>query len=163
MNDRSTMAAFLMETGIEGDLAFDTASNEAERKYAAMPERIYIILSKVITYAGARGGHQLKSGYNVEEVQKHLLKLRKVYNLRPDFTLPELLLPLKRAKHARKSSSTTAERKDDVTDLAAKAQEDPLSSLPLAEPSDSEQESGSSFTIYSGEEESREFLNSQGK
>ncbi|XP_070199459.1 type I iodothyronine deiodinase-like isoform X2 [Littorina saxatilis] len=73
MHDRKTVATFLVEAGVAGDLVYDTPSNDAMQKYATFPERIYVIYKNVITYVGERGGDH--GGYKVEEVRRYLWQL----------------------------------------------------------------------------------------
>ena len=73
LHDRKTVASFLVDAGIAGDLVYDTPSNDAERQYAAMPERLYVIYKKIVVYDSGRGGDH--GGYRVEELRGFLWKL----------------------------------------------------------------------------------------
>jgi len=73
LHDRKVVASFLVDAGIAGDLVYDTPSNEAERQYAAMPERIYVIYKRVIVFDSRRGGAH--GGYRVQRLHVYLWKL----------------------------------------------------------------------------------------
>ena len=73
LHDRKVVASFLVDAGIAGDLVYDTPSNEAERQYAAMPERIYVIYKRLIVFDSRRGGAH--GGYKVQRLHVYLWKL----------------------------------------------------------------------------------------
>ena len=73
LHDRKVVASFLVDAGIAGDLVYDTPSNDAERQYAAMPERIYVIYKRFIVYDSRRGGAH--GGYKVQRLYVYLWKL----------------------------------------------------------------------------------------
>ena len=73
LHDRKVVASFLVDAGIAGDLVYDTPSNEAERQYAAMPERIYVIYKRLIVFDSRRGGAH--GGYKVQRLYVYLWKL----------------------------------------------------------------------------------------
>ena len=47
-------AANLKRPGVNGALAVDTFSNEAERTYAALPERLFLIEDGVVSFASGK-------------------------------------------------------------------------------------------------------------
>uniref|UniRef100_A0A7S4NQC0 Iodothyronine deiodinase n=1 Tax=Paramoeba aestuarina TaxID=180227 RepID=A0A7S4NQC0_9EUKA len=51
-------------TGIKGDVVVDLMTNEVEKKFAAWPERLYVLLNGVIIYKGGKG----PEGYVLSEL-----------------------------------------------------------------------------------------------
>ena len=71
--DRIDAAKLLQHEGLPCPLVVDSMTDEAQKSYGALPERLFIILNGTVLYAGAR--HPL--GYNVEELNEKLKALTK--------------------------------------------------------------------------------------
>ena len=70
IDDRLTAARILSESrdSIPGAIAVDTLTDDANRAYGGLYERLYVVLDGRVVYAGGRGPH----GYRVDEVQHWL-------------------------------------------------------------------------------------------
>ena len=55
LKDRMDAAHVLRSEGLEGELFIDSMLNEAITKYAALPERLYVIQDGVIRFRGSLG------------------------------------------------------------------------------------------------------------
>ena len=53
-DERLFAAAMLKRAGVKGPLAVDPFSNDAEKSYAALPERLFLIEDGVITFASGK-------------------------------------------------------------------------------------------------------------
>ncbi|KAK6179945.1 hypothetical protein SNE40_012190 [Patella caerulea] len=72
LKDRIQAAGLLLEAGIESPVVLDTMENEANAAFAALPERLFIILNGVVVYVGGRGPFW----YNLGEVENWVLKFK---------------------------------------------------------------------------------------
>ncbi|KAK6179944.1 hypothetical protein SNE40_012189 [Patella caerulea] len=72
LEDRIQAAGRLLEAGVESPVVLDTMENEANAAFAALPERLFIILNGVVVYEGGRGPIL----YNLGEVENWILKFK---------------------------------------------------------------------------------------
>lgn len=72
LQDRISAATMLKERGIRGELVVDSMSNESCTGYAAMPERLYIVLNGKVVFVGGRGPHD----YSVNKAKQWLAAWR---------------------------------------------------------------------------------------
>ncbi|KAL8584568.1 hypothetical protein ACOMHN_016887 [Nucella lapillus] len=81
MHDRKTVASFLVNAGIAGDLLFDPPTNDSLLAYSPTPERLYVIYGTSVVYDSGRGGDH--GGYRVD-ILWHCLWLLYWKKVRPD-------------------------------------------------------------------------------
>ncbi|KAK3597039.1 hypothetical protein CHS0354_022047 [Potamilus streckersoni] len=72
IEERLAVAAILKEKNPSCPIVVDTMSDDANHKYAAFPERLYIVHDGFIVYQGAEGPY----GYKVNEVESWLQNYR---------------------------------------------------------------------------------------
>ncbi|KAL3837499.1 hypothetical protein ACJMK2_022851 [Sinanodonta woodiana] len=72
IEERLAAASILKEKNPPCPIVVDTMSNDANHKYAAYPERLYIVHNGFIAYQGAEGPF----GYDVKEVETWLHNCR---------------------------------------------------------------------------------------
>lgn len=68
LDDRIMAARKLEDIGTKCPIVVDQMSNDANKRYGALFERLYVIQDGVIVYAGERG----PVGYKVEELESWL-------------------------------------------------------------------------------------------
>ncbi|KAH3728796.1 hypothetical protein DPMN_054758 [Dreissena polymorpha] len=70
VEERITAAKVLESEGIRGALVVDSLSNEGLEIYAALPERMYVLLDGVVRFRGGMGPMM----YKPEEIEKWIEK-----------------------------------------------------------------------------------------
>ena len=70
LNERVNAALMLQKRGLQSHLVTDAMNNESSKAYAAMPERLYVILNGKVVLQGGNGPHN----YHVAEVKDWLSK-----------------------------------------------------------------------------------------
>lgn len=70
IEERIAAAKVLQSEGIQGALVVDSLSNEGPDIYAALPERMYVLLDGVVRFRGGLGPMM----YKPEEIEKWLEK-----------------------------------------------------------------------------------------
>jgi len=68
LQERISAALVLQEAGLDGSLLVDSMCNQGPEVFAALPERMYVILDGVVTYKGGLGPF----GYQPEQVARWL-------------------------------------------------------------------------------------------
>ena len=68
LDDRIRAANILLNRGLKTELVCDAMSDECSKGYAAMPERLYVVLNNKVVFIGGRGPHD----YSVDSVRQFL-------------------------------------------------------------------------------------------
>jgi len=68
LDERISAANLLQKKGLKSCLVADTMNNESCKAYAAMPERLYVVLNGKVMLQGGKGPHN----YSVDEVREWL-------------------------------------------------------------------------------------------